>query len=247
MSAAERLRAAAAEVADLRARPATNSAVRSRHRSLRRWQAARLAETHADLLASARYAAPTRFFLDELYGVKDFSQRDGELARVIPTLIRLLPEAALQTLADAVELDALSERLDARMAQALADDPACPADGIDEAAYIRAFRTVGEWADRDAQIDRVEQVGQALDRLVRHPLLGRLLSAMEGPARLAGLSAMQAFLASGFQAFKTMGGAQVFLDTVLTRERALMARLQSSDPDPFDRRSKHSGRTGQTR
>jgi hypothetical protein len=106
------LRAAAAEVSALRGMTDVDATVRARRDELRAWQARRLTRTHADLLASPRYATATRFFLYELYGAKDFSQRDAELTRVIPTLSRFLPEAALGTIADAVELDALTERLD---------------------------------------------------------------------------------------------------------------------------------------
>lgn len=236
MDSSQRLRAGAAEVAALRALDDIDADTRARRDGLRAWQAERLAFTHADLLASPRYRAATRFFLDELYGAKDFSQRDAELARVIPTLTRFLPEAALETIADAVELDALSERLDLAMARRLAADPAIRGGPIDDAAYARAFREAGARSDRERQVELVEHVGRALDRLVRHPLLGGLLGAMEGPARLAGLSAMHEFLASGFRAFKAMKGADAFLKTVVDRETALMRRIWAGDPDPIGRR-----------
>ena len=71
MDPANRLSAAAADVAALRALTEHPE----RRAELRVWQAARLERTHSDLLASPRYRAATRFFLDELYGSKDFSQR----------------------------------------------------------------------------------------------------------------------------------------------------------------------------
>lgn len=238
MDASQRLRSGAAEVAALRALDGIDDAVRARRDELRDWQARRLAFTHADLLESPRYRAATRFFLDELYGVKDFSQRDAELARVIPTLTRFLPAAALETIADAVELDALSERLDLATAQALAADRRIGGRPIDDDAYARAFCIAGSRTDRERQLELVEHIGRALDRLVRHPLLGGLLGAMEGPARLAGLAAMHEFLASGFRAFRAMKGAETFLKTVVERESALMRRIRAGTPDPI-------GRTGQ--
>jgi hypothetical protein len=147
MDASQRLRAGAAEVAALRTLDGIDAATRARRDELRAFQARRLAFTHADLLESPRYRAATRFFLDELYGVKDFSQRDAELARVIPTLTRFLPEAALGTIADAVELDALSERLDLATAKALVADPAIRGRPIDDDAYARAFRAAGSRTD----------------------------------------------------------------------------------------------------
>jgi hypothetical protein len=222
-------------VAALRALDGVDAATRSRRDELRAFQAQRLAFTHADLLESPRYRAATRFFLDELYGVKDFSQRDAELARVIPTLTRFLPEAALETIADAIELDALSERLDLATAKALVADAAIRGRPIDDDAYARAFRAAGSRTDRERQVELVEHIGRALDRLVRHPLLGGLLGAMEGPARLAGLAAMHEFLASGFRAFRAMKGADAFMRTVIDRERGLMARIWVGEPDPIGR------------
>jgi hypothetical protein len=235
MEPSQRLRAGAAEVAALRTLESVDAATRARRDELRAFQARRLAFTHADLLESPRYGTATRFFLDELYGVKDFSQRDAELARVIPTLTRFLPEAALETIADAVELDALSERLDLATAKALVADPAIRGRPVDDDAYARAFRAAGSRSDRERQVELVEHIGRALDRLVRHPLLGGLLGAMEGPARLAGLAAMHEFLASGFRAFKAMKGADVFLRTVIDRERTLMGRIWADEPDPIGR------------
>ncbi|MFO0236309.1 MAG: FFLEELY motif protein [Burkholderiales bacterium] len=235
MEPSQRLRAGAAEVAALRTLESVDAATRARRDELRAFQARRLAFTHADLLESPRYRTATRFFLDELYGVKDFSQRDAELARVIPTLTRFLPEAALETIADAVELDALSERLDLATATARVADPAIRGRPVDDDAYARAFRAAGSRSDRERQVELVEHIGRALDRLVRHPLLGGLLGAMEGPARLAGLAAMHEFLASGFRAFKAMKGADVFLRTVIDRERTLMGRIWADEPDPIGR------------
>jgi hypothetical protein len=233
MDASHRLRAAAAEVAALRGMAGIDDAVRARRDDLRAWQAARLARTHADLLASPRYEAATRFFLDELYGAKDFSQRDGELMRVIPTLARFLPDAALGTIADAVELDALSERLDLATAQAIAADPQARGRPLDADAYARAYRGAGARTDRERQIELIGHIGAALDRLVRHPLIGSLLGAMERPARMAGLVAMHEFLASGFGAFRSMRGADEFLRTVTRRETELMQRLYAGDTAPL--------------
>ncbi len=191
-------------------------------RELKHWQAARLARTHADLLAEPRYRDAARFFLDDLYGAKDFSQRDAELTRVIPTLTRLLPDAALSTLADAVELDALSERLDEALACALRPDSAAQ---ITDQDYARAYRNSATRPEREHQLDLVLVVGRSLDRLVKHPLIGRLLAAMGGPARMAGLTAMHEFLVGGFEAFRRIGGASEFLRRIDARERLILRLL----------------------
>ena len=42
---------------------------------------------------------------------------------------------------------------------------------------------------------------------------------MRGPAHLAGLGDLHAFLEHGFDAFRRMGDASIFLDYIETRER----------------------------
>lgn len=227
--AESRLRQFARQAGQLRRAPAAS---RTAVTAIKQFQRERLARAHADLLQSERYGLAARFFLDELYGIKDFSARDDELARMIPSMSRLLPAAALGTLADAIELDAISEELDGAMA-ALHEAGVAAAgsaghrssggpDVLTEARYLELYRAVGRRDMRARQIDLVEHVGRELDRLVGKPFLFRILKGMEGPARLAGLGRMQSFLVAGFEAFRHMRGAEEFIRTVTARERAMM-------------------------
>jgi hypothetical protein len=219
---AERLTAAAREVAQMRRRIAGDPALRRWSHAVKDWQSARLARTHADLLASERYHVAAHFFLEELYGAKDFAQRDSELERVLPLVTRMLPDAALATLADAVELDALSESLDEAVAAGLkTDDP----ERIDEASYADAYRAAAPRERRLHQLDLVLGIGRSLDRLVRMPLLGGMLAAMAGPARLAGMATMHEFLSDGYSAFRALGGASEFLQRIDGRERTILEDL----------------------
>ena len=219
-----RLRRCAREVGRLRAAP---TASRPYVAAVKLYQRDRLAKTHADLLLSERYRLAARFFFDELYGVKDFSARDAELAKMIPSMTRLLPSSALGAIADAVELDALSEQLDDTMGarlEALDAGGAQEPLALTDERYGQIYRATGHRELRVRQIDLIEHIGQELDRLLRKPFLYRILKGMEGPARLAGLGQMQAFLLSGFEAFRAMKGADHFIRTIVTRERALMDR-----------------------
>ncbi|MEI8304281.1 MAG: hypothetical protein WCG13_13415 [Burkholderiales bacterium] len=220
--AGPRLARAAAQVAGLRRAIAADAALRAATGVVKRWQAARLARTHADLLADAATAPAARFFLDDLYGAKDFSRRDAELIRLLPTLTRLLPQRALHTVADAVELDALTEQLDEGLARALGT---AAGPGLDEAAYARAYCQPGAVRDRAHQLDLVLRIGRSLDGLVSHPAIGRLLAAMALPARLAGVGQMHEFLSRGFAAFAGLPSAEAFLARIDRRERAIMAAL----------------------
>lgn len=188
--------------------------------SLKQFQALRLTTTHEDLLGSARYSQATRFFLDDLYGAKDFSSRDTQLLRIVPTLVKLLPESALSALAEAVELDALSEGLDQSLAQWFIGK-----EGSMELLYGEGLVASSHWEERKTQIDLVQGIGNRLDRLVRKPMLGGLLSAMGPVAKAAGLAEMHEFLHRGFHAFKSMGGAQAFVSLIVRRELAIMQAL----------------------
>jgi hypothetical protein len=197
---------------------------------LRQWQADRLARTYPDLLASDRFGLAARFFLSDLYGPKDFSSRDEEVERILPLLCSLLPVSALQTLSLAIEVDALSEQLDAATVAEL--ERAGAIEAIDEAAYARAYRAVGSRDDRLRQIVLIRATGDALERLAAKPLLATLLALMRGPAQLAGLADLHAFLENGFAAFRRMGRADEFLDCIESRERALLERLFSDAAEP---------------
>jgi hypothetical protein len=194
---------------------------------LKAWQAARLARTYADLAADPRYAKATAFFLGDLYGAKDFSGRDQAMLRIYPVMVRTLPMGAVETAALAIEVDALSEDLDRRVAAALGPGT------IDESSYGQAYRQAGTRAERARQIELIDEVGRRLDLLVEKPFIYATLRVMRQPARLAGLQDLQTFLERGFEAFRHMGGAEEFLATIGGRETQILSRLFSGHPSPF--------------
>jgi hypothetical protein len=193
------------------------------------WQVRRMRATYADLNASTRYAPAMTFFTSDLYGSPDFARRDGNLMRGVPAMRRLLPGNVLQTVVAAVELNALSRELDRAMIDRLAPDAA----RFTVADYCNAYRGMREYHRRERQIRLVGDVGAALDRYVRKPMLRGALTMMRGPARIAGLSALQDFLERGFAAFAHMRGAADFLATIESRETALHDAIVGGADDPF--------------
>jgi hypothetical protein len=192
------------------------------------WQARRLNATYVDLARNPRYAKAIAFFLDDLYGEGDFSRRDADIARVVPLMVRLLPQGVVATVAMAMELAALSQELDRRLLEKLG--PTIP---LTVAAYCEAYQSCANCAERERQIALIIATGQALDRYVRKPLLRKTLTVMRRPARVAGLGNLQAFLERGFDAFASMHGADEFLATINARETALMAAIFAGDRAPF--------------
>lgn len=231
---AQRLRDGLARVRALREDARADPVLAQDRLLVRAWQADRLARTYPDLLASPRYGPAAAFFLSDLYGPKDYSARDEAVGRIIPTLARVLPASALETIALAVELNALSETLNQRLAAALRrEQPGAQALALTEDAYAAAYRAAGAASERERQIWLVGRIGAALDRLARKPLVAGALRVMEGPAHAAGLGALHDFLARGFAAFRGMRGADEFLATIAARESRINARLFAADPAAF--------------
>ena len=187
--------------------------------AVKAYQQVRFERTHADLFAHARYSRAARFFVDELYGPQDFAQRDAQFSRIVPALVRLFPDDIVETVEALSAVHALSERLDSAMAGHLGGA------ALSRPSYVQAWQATGQPEGRRRQLELVMRVGQSLDRHVRSLVLRTSLKAMRGPARAAGLGALQAFLEAGFDAFGAMRGAREFLATIETRESALVERL----------------------
>lgn len=202
-----------------RAARARSPSLANRVAAIKAYQQRRFAHTYADLLTTPRYANAARFFLDELYGPGDFSQRDAQFSRVVPSLVRLFPRDVVATVDTLAQVHALSETLDSEMGRQLPDAR------VDAPGYMRAWQATGRDEEREAQIVLTLSVGAALDQLTRKPMLRQSLRLMRAPARATGLGALQQFLESGFDTFAAMKGAKEFLSTVQTRERALKSLL----------------------
>jgi hypothetical protein len=191
----------------------------ARLRELKRWQSERLAATYEDFARQPRYREATRFFLDDLYGPKDFSRRDEALLKIVPTMTKVLPKSAVETAGLAIELEALTEDLDQRVAAALPKGP------ITGETYAEANREAARREEREKQVELIEAVGTRLDAVVRKPLVMQALQLMRHPARVARMSDLQDFFERGFSAFRAMHGAGEFLAAVREREMAIVVAI----------------------
>ena len=204
---------------------------------LQEWQCQRLLSTHSDLREEPQFADAMQFFVDELYGPKDFSQRDKDLTRVIPKLSAILPDKALQALNDALRLNTLSFDLDLDMVNTLFDLYAIDDFSqfeITPGNYAQAYRAVNRSSDREAQINIVEQLGLQLADVVKVRGINLLIKMARKPAELAGVSTLHEFLAEGFSAFKKLGNVRDFLDPIVQREREINQALLAPEFCPDD-------------
>ncbi|MDX1587519.1 MAG: hypothetical protein R3296_01170 [Oleiphilaceae bacterium] len=209
--------------------------------ALGQWQAARLRATHRDLYRLPRYREGLDFLLDDLYAPRNFSRRDDDVDRIFPTLVRLLPESALHTLCELVELNLISQQLDLTLAQSLHRHM-----GVDlgtmahlsYADYARGYRYCGDHEKRLRQIELVAGIGRDLQRYVSNRALRMALRACERPAAMAGLEELHRFIREGCRVFRAMDGVEELLDRVVARENWLLAQMLAGEPLP-DRLPEH--------
>ena len=228
MESADIIRQAVSSVTELRLETARSPDLLAAVGSVKGFQAERFRASYADLLASEAYGPATRFFLNELYSNKDFTERDAQFSRIAGALQTLFPKQVVKTAVSLALLHRLTEELDHAMGRALLDMPLRGQPNVD---YVRAWNTVGRHEDREQQLQTVLLVGEELDRLTRLPGLRLMLRMMRRPAHAAGLGALQQFLEAGFDTFATMSGKQQltkeFLEIIKLRESELIDALFS--------------------
>jgi hypothetical protein len=198
---------------------------------LRGWQLKRLALTYRDLQAIERYAPPTKFFVEELYGPRDRTGLYRSLRRILPLMKRLLPDRALYALAVALELQALSDELDVDLANALLGLNVAIAE-MPQSAYAAGYRAMS-LSRRDHQLELLTQCGHELDRVVKMPIVLWAVKMARKPAAVAGLMELHNFLEGGLISFGHMKGADEFVAMIAARERAALERIKAGANDPF--------------
>jgi hypothetical protein len=128
---------------------------------LRQWQASRLARTYSDLLASPDYGDACHFFLSDVYGPRDFSQRDQDIMQVYRSMERFLPACIVQVLKLVIKLNDLTLNLDDTLLHVLVEDLNVT-DSITPKLYAEAYRRCHNYDERVQQIDLVIEVGQEI-------------------------------------------------------------------------------------
>ena len=235
MDNAEIIREAVSQVSELRAQQAANPPLKAAVQAVKSFQSRRFAGTYADLLAGGSFQAAARFFLDELYCDKDFTERDSQFGRIAGALQAVFPQQVVGTAVSLAQLHARTEELDHAMADHWCSHASASSATLSEAARYRlAWQAVGQRDQREGQLTAVQDLGRELARLTRLPGLRMMLKMMRRPAQLAGLASLQAFLESGFDTFAEMSkrqkASEVFLAIVAERETALLALLFDGDP-----------------
>jgi hypothetical protein len=215
------IRAQLGRVDAIRMQQGADPSLHLRVQALKRYQQQRFRDTYGDLLAIPRYERAALFFLEELYGPDDFSTRDAQFSRVVPSLVRLFPAAVVDTVELLTSLHGLTESLDDAMARSLTSTTTTMTD------YVSAWQCIGQLDSRVQQLGMVLELGRRLDQLTQNRLLRQSLRWMRPAARTAGLEHLQQFLERGFDGFAGMQGADDFLAIIAQREREFIASMQN--------------------
>ena len=199
------------------------------------WQIAYSLPFYSEFQEVPETAAAVEFVISDLIGT-GISTRDADFSRVIPIMVRLLPDKALRALASAMELNARALAINLNICRTLFDDVDAPTP-ISETDYCTAFRQSTSLDECRELINLTVNLGHSLKRLVRSRTLGVTLRAMHRPAHAAGFGAMQDFLEKGFTTFHAIDDVDVFLERfgVLMMEvfrRTCEEPLENLDPSP---------------
>jgi len=201
-----------------------------------KWQIQRLKLTHAELYRENRYHAALNFLLEDLYSPDNFVGRDTDLERVFPKMVKIVPDQALDAVANLVELNLLTQKLDEHLATVF--DRKYPGvclitDSLGKERYVQSFRECNNLPARQRQLQLISITGTQLERYVNSRLLSFSLSLTQKPAEMAGLGQLHHFIRRGFKAFLAMGGVNELLDQVISKETEILERIFADDPSPF--------------
>ena len=188
-----------------------------------RWQFDYMLPFFSDLLAPEGYAEAVDFIVSDLAGV-GVSERDRDIERATPIIVRSLPSQALELAASAVELNAGVLEFNLAICRQLLVDGKLPVT-ISEAEYCMACRGASSYEECMDLVHLAVALGDGLKTLVRVPLIGMLLRTMRAPAHVAGYGALQEFLETGYLRFRRISDIEQFLELLHTRMDRIFDRI----------------------
>lgn len=197
-----------------------------------KWQVAYLLPFFSEFEARPDTAAAVEFIVSDLMG-SGIAARDADLARVIPIMVRLLPDRALEALASAMELNARTLAINLANCRKLSARTDI-SEGISERDFCAAFRNTTALDECLDLIDLTIVLGHTLKRLVHNRLLRMTLHTMHYPAHAAGFGAMQDFLEKGYTTFHAIDDVDYFLGQFAERITTVFTRLCEEPLEDLD-------------
>jgi hypothetical protein len=190
--------------------------------ALQAFQSKRLRRDHADLAVEPQYTQIGEFFFEEIYGPRNFADRDAQ-ARRLHQFIGLAPGVVIRDVEQVLDLLDLTTCLDESVVdQLLASD--APVD-FDEQTYERAYRLADNYPDRTRQIQLVREALYNVYKLSRRPLIDIVLHRSTPIAQVTGMAEIHRFLLNGYEAIKPVRDIHRFVETVCVREQSRLDRI----------------------
>lgn len=199
---------------------------------VREFQGQRIAQTYRDFAAQPQFAGVMRFFLEDLYAARDFTQRDHDVQRAHNFLSKVVPAEMLQLATDSIELTQLSNTLDEKLAR-IAFGELKLKGKVTAEGYAEAYRRSDAYAGRERQIELLVNVMGDAAKTAHMLLSGAALRMAKGPAKAAGWDEMYGFLERGHQAFAKVKQPETFLEAIEERETRIMKKIARGEKKPF--------------
>lgn len=209
-----------------------DAAVLASYEAFLEWQIAYMSSFFDDLRISDDYSAAIDFFISDLTGI-GISKRDEDLARVVPIMVKMLPESALATLSSAMEVNARVLEINVAICRELDREPERYAT-LSEHDYCMACRRCSDFDEAMQLVGVLRGLGERLEHLIHMPLMGATLHAMRWPARLAGFGSLQDFLETGYDRFHEIDDVDSFLTVLEQRMREVFERIYAEALENLD-------------
>ena len=198
------------------------STLRQYRIALQIFQSNRLRRDYRDLAEVPAYEPLGEFFFNEMYGPRDFSQRDQE-GRRLHHFIGMLPGVRLRDLEEVLELLDLTNQLDEDLAQRMWQ--ANIGTDFDEPTYEYFYRLADKYDDRHRQLTLVRTTLYNVFHLSRSAVLGMALRRSHFIARLAGIGHVHTFLRRGYDTLQNVTSIDHFAETIYQRELDRLNRI----------------------
>lgn len=201
-------------------------------KQLQAWQADRLRMTHSSLLHEPGYHDATEFVLNDVYGGIDLYHVVVDIDRALPVVVRLFSSNVMKTASIALELNALTGRLDEELMEmhfhTLGYSTIC------EESYIEAYRACDHFEQREHQVRLAQSLGYLIDQYIASRVIYMGFKMAKSPAHAAGLHALYDFMGKGFEVLRPLGSAHEFLMRITQPELHVIERIKLAHESPFE-------------
>lgn len=201
-----------------------DSVFQQRLAELRAWQSAKVATFHTQRAAAYNGDDLLDFLTRRFYLEGDWSELIGQPTRVAGTVARLVKND--RPLVIAIQLQAVADRLDMEMANALLADPQlAPSQPISARSYLRALRQVGRQDARQRQIDWLNALIGEVTVYAHSKAAWWGFKMANKPAHAMRMGRTYDLLADGFRAMRACEDLEVATRDVVDAQQARLKRL----------------------